>query len=81
VPASYGQLHRGDRSVVGLFVPGWGAHVQGAVEASVVPQVDPAGGGVLDVGWVLKGRWWKMSVPMHSVLYRPMIDSRAALPN
>lgn len=28
----------------------WGEHSEGAVEASVVVPVDPAGGGVLDIG-------------------------------
>ena len=35
---------------MGLFVFGWGDHAKAAVEASVVVPVDPAGGGVLDVG-------------------------------
>jgi len=42
-------------SVVGLLVLAEGEHPQGAVEASFVVPVHPAGGGVLDVGDGLVG--------------------------
>ena len=67
-------------SVVGVLVLGWGDHPEGGVQAPVVPPVDPAGGGVLDVGEGLAvGRCGRTGVRMHSVLYSPMIDSIRAL--
>jgi hypothetical protein len=55
VPLSYGLLLRLQGSVVGLLVFGWGDVAQGAVQAAVVVSVDPACGGVLDVGEGLVG--------------------------
>lgn len=36
--------------VVECFELYWGEHSEGAVEASVIEPVDPAGGGLLDIG-------------------------------
>lgn len=55
MPHSYGLQLGVEGSVVGLFVFGWWDHREGRVESAVVVSVDPAGGGVLDVGDGLVG--------------------------
>jgi len=57
-----------------------GGHVvEATVETAVVPPVDPAGRGPLDVGEVSVGAWWNTVVLMHSVLNSPITVSMRAL--
>lgn len=79
VPLSDGPQFEVERSVVSPFELGGWHHPDAGVAPCVVVPLDPAGCRELDVGEGLVGPAWKTLVPMHSVLYRPMIDSIRAL--
>ena len=55
MPLSCGLGLSGEGSVVSSLILDRGDHAQGRVQAAVVVPVDPAGGGVLDVGDGLEG--------------------------